>query len=328
MSEPQGQAARVLRPRALRKGDEVAVVSPSGPVRDRGALERGLARLRALGYKPKLFAHALDSVDYPDEDGLAGTDAARLADLQKAFDEERWRAVLCTRGGYGMTRLLNQIDWKGLRADPKPILGYSDITALQAPAWRELRLVSFHGPMVATTKSHAMGPKDDALQARLMSDSTKAPPLHIGSDAPHAIATGDASGPLVGGNLSLVQALIGTRWQIDTKGCLLFLEDVSEEPYSVDRMLTHLRSAGCFEACRGVVLGDFHAPKTELASEDERITRVLRDRLRSLGIPVAHGFPFGHRPRSWTLPFGARARLIATDESQAASLQLLEPACS
>lgn len=314
---------KILKPRALRPGDEVAVVSPASPVRKREALDRGLVRLQKLGFKPKLFPHALDSIDYPDEGGFAGPDEARLADLQKAFDEERWRAVLCTRGGYGMTRLLPKIDWKALGRDPKPILGYSDVTALQAAAWRELGLVSFHGPMVATTQSHAMSKTDDALQTQLLTETTKPAEL-VTAEVAHALRPGHGEGPLVGGNLSLVQALIGTRWQIDAKGCLLFLEDVSEQPYSIDRMLTHMRQAGCFEGCRGVVLGDFHVPKTELASEDERVVRVFHDRLSDLDLPVAHGFPFGHRPRSWTLPFGTRARLEARDSSKPARLTLLE----
>lgn len=312
-----------LFPRALRKGDEVAVVSPSSPVRARGALDAGLERLRRLGFEPKLLPHALDRFDYPDEDGLAGDDAARLADLQEAFDNERWRAVLCTRGGYGLTRLLPRLDWSKLAKDPKPILGYSDVTALQAAAWKEIGLVSFHGPMVATVRSHAMGATEAELQLQLMTDFERVARL-LSASVPHALCTGEATGRLVGGNLSLVQALIGTRWEIETKGALLFLEDVGEAPYRVDRMLTQLRQAGVLEACAGVVLGDFHVPKTELASEDDRIVRVFRDRLADLDKPVAYGFAFGHRPRGLTLPFGVRARLSASDSSKPASLELLE----
>ncbi len=315
---------KVVLPRRLEKGDRIAVVSPASPLREATALERGIARWEQRGFVVEVLEHARQRFDYPDEDGLAGSDEERLADLQRAFDEPRYRAVICTRGGYGCTRLLPHIAWSKLAADPKPILGYSDITALLAAAWREIGLVSFHGPMLATTKSHAMGAQEEELQSELVSNTSAAPRLESASVA-HALSPGVATGRLVGGNLSLVQALIGTRWEIDTRGALLFLEDVGEAPYRVDRMLTQLLQTGMLARCAGVVLGDFHVPRSELASEDPRIVAVFRDRLAELGIPVAYGFAFGHRPRSLTLPFGARARLVADDAAKPARLEILEP---
>lgn len=310
-------------PRALRRGDKLAVVSPASPLpKDRrGDLDRGLERLRALGFEPVLGKSVLAADGY-----LAGNDAARAADLQQAFGDPELRGVFCVRGGYGVTRLLERLDFAPLAKDPKPILGYSDVTALLAAAWREVGLVGCHGPMVATSESMASGKELDAQQHALLTEVKRATPLPLqDGERPHALRTGRAEGRLVGGNLTLVTALLGTPWEIDTSGALLFLEDTGEAPYRVDRMLTQLRATGHLLRCAGVVLGDFHLDDQPMCSLDPEMLRVFRDRLADLACPVAYGFPFGHRPRSWTLPVGARARLDARDESSLARLELLEP---
>ena len=313
-----------LFPKPLRKGDRVAVLSPASRLKNSRALEVGLARLRDLGLEPHVMPHALAGLDYPDEDGFAGSDDDRLADLQAAINDPQLRAILCVRGGYGCTRLLSRIDWKPCQEDPKPLLGYSDVTALLAAAWHEIGLVGFHGPMVATGASHAMEAACENLQRQLLfeAETPELPDVQVA----HTLRKGRASGRLVGGNLTLVCALIGTAWQIDAKERLLFLEDIGEAPYRVDRMLTQLIDSGTLRACAGVVLGDFHLVKTPLCHEAPEILRVFRDRLAGLDCPVAYGFPFGHRPRSWTLPFGAKAELDAADEATPARLKLLEAA--
>lgn len=325
--DPDGNTASVpeiVHPRALRPGDSVALVSPSSPLQDQPALERGLARLRAWGLGPELTASALRRLDYPKGGELAGTDDERAADLQQAISNPRYRAVFCVRGGYGVTRLLPRIDFAPLRADPKPIVGYSDITALLAAAHKAAGLVSLHGPGVATPMSHDAGELLWEQQRALLFDTGKPVALPT-SLPPHALRPGIAEGRLVGGNLTIVCALIGTRWQVDTRHNILFLEDVHEAPYRIDRMLTQLAQCGALGAARGIVFGDFHLDDSPLASEPPELVRVLIDRTRDLDIPVAHGFPFGHRPGSWTLPFGARARLDARDLAVPARLELLEP---
>lgn len=311
-------------PKALRAGDRVVVVSPASPLpaERRGELDAGLAKLRAWGFRPEVAAHALDAQGY-----LAGSDADRARDLQRAFEDPEVRGVFCVRGGYGVTRILDRLDFGPLADDPKVIVGYSDITALLAAAWREVGLVGFHGAMVANPDSMANGPAMDALQRALITDPKEVPALPMpDGDAPHVIRPGVGEGRLVGGNLSLVCALIGTGWEIDTTGAVLFLEDTGEKPYRVDRMLTQLRTAGFLQRCAAVVLGDFHIDDQPLRSLDPDMLRVLRDVLGELRCPVAFGFPFGHRPRAWTLPFGARARLDARDAKALARLTLLEPA--
>lgn len=311
-----------IRPPALRPSDRVAVVAPAGPVRDREAFARGLARWRRYGWRPVVMPHALERHGY-----LAGDDDSRAADLQRAFEDPGLRAIVCARGGYGVMRVLDRIDWEPLRADPKPIVGYSDVTALLAAAHAETGVIGLHGPMVAVSRALSMGPDGELLQRQLLTRTGRPPELPDDPDhVPHVLRPGIAEGRLVGGNLSLVCALIGTRWQIDTRGALLFLEDTGEAPYRLDRMLTQLRLAGLLQPAAGVVLGDFHLKNTPPASVQGEVVAVLQDRLADLDIPVAHGFPFGHRPRSWTLPYGGLARLFAEEPRAPARLELLEPA--
>lgn len=312
-----------LLPKALQKGDKIAVVSPASPLAEgrEQDLENGMSRLRALGYRPVLGKNALRRNGY-----LAGSDAERAADLQTAFEDRSIRGIFCVRGGYGVTRILDRLDFAPLQKDPKPILGYSDITALLAAAWRQTGLVSFHGAMVANPDSMANGDAMDALQQALVTDANDAPALPVEPGVlPHVIRPGRAEGRLVGGNLTLVQSLLATRHEIDTEGRILFLEDTGESPYRVDRMLTQLRSTGHLQRCAGVILGDFHMEKQPLGSLDPEMVRVFRDRLEDLPCPVAYGFPFGHLPRAWTLPFGGMARLDARDEGAVPRLRLVGP---
>ncbi|MCR9243899.1 MAG: LD-carboxypeptidase [bacterium] len=314
-----------LLPRALVAGDEIAVVAPASGVRDIEALERGLERFRNWGLEPVLLPHARAQLDWPEGCPIAASDADRLADLQCAIDDPRYRAIVSVRGGYGTTRLLDGLVLDRLREDPKPILGYSDLTALLAALHGTLGLVGFHGPMLATSSAMDAGDALWPLQRQLLMSPTEPAQLPV-ADAATGVVGGAAEGVLVGGNLSLVQSLIGTPWEIATTGALLFLEDIGEPPYRVDRMLTHLRQTGAFDRAAGVILGDFHVEGTELASEHGPMTAVLEERLGDLAVPVARGVPFGHRPGSWTLPVGVRARLRVPAVGGGVTLQLLEPA--
>ena len=311
-------------PKALKKGDEVAVIAPASGGFLPDALARGCARLREWGFEPTLLPHARERLDWPEGCTMAAPDEARLADLQQALDEPRFRAVLCTRGGYGVGRLLPQLDWTAFAGDPKPIVGYSDLTALHAAARVATGVVTLHGPMVATTDAMDPGAHGWELQRRLLTETRAPVELPAAVDS-QVLSAGAAEGPLVGGNLALVQSLLGTPWQLDMRGALVFLEDIGEAPYRVDRMLTQLLQAGALRDCAGIVLGDFHADDTPLASVHPGMQAVLVERLQGAGVPVACGFPIGHRPGAWTLPFGAMARLHARADGPA-MLALLEPA--
>ena len=318
-----------VRPQALSRGDKVAVLCPAGPIRDKDLLVKGMERLERLGLRPVLGRHALEEHHF-----LAGPDDARLADLQEAIDDRDTRGILCARGGYGTTRILARLDPSGLERDPRPVLGYSDITALHLFLRKSIQLVTLHGPMVVTSKELSMGSSMERLQNELLfgppagapTDST--PPLpRADTPIPHVshAANGTIEAPLVGGNLSLVASLCGTPWQLDGTGAMVFLEDVGEDPYRIDRMLTQLLDAGVLQGAAAVLFGDFHTTGTPATNEDPEVVRVLEERTAGLGIPVVHGLPFGHRPQSWTLPVGSKARLVADDPATVPSLQLSEP---
>ncbi len=286
--------------RHLRRGDLVAVIAPAGPsAPERVALVPPL--FERFGLRTRLYpgCHAR----HPQHDFLAADDATRLADLHAAFADADIAAVFCLRGGWGSARLLDRIDTALLRANPKPLIGFSDITALHALVVREGG-VGFHAPMPGSNLVLEGNEEDaQALFDLLMN------PLPAGHRFTPALAAdarrvpGRASGRLIGGNLSLVAALLGTPWAWPMQDAILFLEDVSEALYRVDRLLTQLRLAGVLDGARGFLLGSF--------TEDADPTAVLREHLASLGKPVLAGWPAGHSIPNRALPLGALVTLDA-----------------
>lgn len=301
----------MIRPPALRPGGRVALVAPAGPLPD-GAVDRAVERVIAWGFEPVVGEHARKRHGY-----LAGVDAERAADFNAALRDDSIDAVWCLRGGYGVMRILDDIDWPALAARPRAVIGFSDNTALHL-AIRRHGLVSFHGPHPATEELTSFSA--DALLRALTSPEPAgrlAFPVDGGRAEP--IAGGVAEGPLVGGNLSLVAATLGTAYAIQAEGAILFLEEVGEAPYRIDRLMSQLRLAGVLGSVAGVALGAFNGlPDGE--DQVPSVADVLRDRLGDLGVPVAYGFPFGHVADNWTLPVGARARL----DADAGALELLE----
>lgn len=287
--------------RHLRPGDLVGVIAPAGPCTpERVALVAPL--FARFGLRARLYPGC--QARHPQHDFLAGDDATRLADLHAAFADADVAAVFALRGGWGSARLLDRIDTALLRAHPKPLIGFSDITALHALLARE-GLVGLHAPMPGSNLVLA-GHEDDA---RALFDLLLQP-LPAGHRFAPALAAeawrvpGQASGRLVGGNLSIVAALLGTPWAWASEGTILFLEDVSEALYRVDRLLTQLRLAGVLAGARGFVLGSF--------TEDADPTAVLREHLWALGKPVLSGWPAGHATPHRALPLGAQVTLDAT----------------
>ncbi|GAA1667382.1 LD-carboxypeptidase [Nonomuraea maheshkhaliensis] len=265
----------------MRQGDTVAIVAPSGPP-NAVLLRRGVRRLEELGLKVVVGAHVLDrqGLDY-----LAGEDAHRAADLQSAWCDPAVTGVFCCRGGYGAARLLDLLDWDAMRAaGPKVLLGSSDITALHNAFAIELGVATLHGPMAAcdVIAGDEEGPEPltwESMRQALF----EAAPLVRGD---RVLAPGRAEGVLRGGNLSLLASMCGTRWQPSFAGGIAFLEDVGEEPYRIDRMLTQLLQAGVFDGVRGIALGSWVGCGDPYP--------VLEDRLASLGVPVVAGLPVGH----------------------------------
>jgi len=289
-----------LRPRALRPGDTVMLVSPSGPTRPE-RVERGVELLTGWGLRVTLAPHVFECSGY-----LAGTDEQRLADVNLALADDNVRGVLCTRGGYGAQRVADGLDLAAVRRDPKVVLGFSDITALQLALWRGARLATVHGPGAAWVDARTGEASAASLRDALMSTDPavlKASP----EDESGPVRLGDAaSGRLLGGNLSLLAASVGTADQPDLRGAILLLEEIDEPPYKVDRMLLHLRRAGVLNGVSGVALGHF----TNCADAwPTSIVDVLGEHLGALGVPVLGGLPVGHGRDQLSVAVGVPATM-------------------
>jgi muramoyltetrapeptide carboxypeptidase len=283
----------VIRPPRLRPGSTVRIIAPSGPV-PRDAFDAGAAVLGAR------YTLKLDDGVFAREGYLAGSDERRLGELMAALDEPDTDAIVMARGGYGLLRLLPFVDLAALARRPRPIVGFSDGTALLAAAARA-GFVSVHGPVVTQ-----IGNVSTADQQGLFELLEAPGPSLLLADL-EEIVPGRARGPLVGGNLEVFSRLLGTPFLPSIEGAILFFEDLGERPYRIDRLVTHLDLAGVFGAAAGVVLGDFSTCREPDATRGDSPTAddVLLERLGRLAIPVVRRGAFGHGTRNRALPYGA-----------------------
>ena len=292
-------------PKFLSKGDKVALIAPSGPMPP-DKLNAALESIRKFGLEPLVYPSCSKRHGY-----LAGTDRERASDLTEAFASRAVEAVICIRGGYGAHRLLEYVDFDAIAASGKPLYGYSDITALHIEMNRR-GVVSWHTPMPG--KEWLTELDDFTLQsvkAALFGPMLKELKNPIGADEMKAITPGKAEGIICGGNLSLVAASLGTFYEIDTKGKIIFLEEVEEAPYRIDRMLLKLRHAGKFNDCSGIVFGAF----TDCEPKDPKMSLTVKDIIIELTgdikKPVVTGFQCGHVLPTACIPLGMRVLLDA-----------------
>jgi muramoyltetrapeptide carboxypeptidase len=289
-----------LRPPALRRGDLVLLVSPSGPTRPE-RVARGIELLTSWGLRVAVGPNAYSRTGF-----LAGSDAERLADLNSALADPEVRGVVCTRGGYGAQRLVDGIDMAAVRADPKVVVGFSDITAVQLALWRGARLATVHGPGAAWLDGRTGPASVESLRVAVMTAQPVVVKREPGEETAVVAVPGRAEGVLLGGNLCLLAASIGTPDLPDLTGAILLLEDIDEAPYKVDRMLTQLRRTGALRGLAGVAVGQF----TRCADNwPVAVVDVLLDRLGDLGVPVLGGLPIGHGAGQLTVPLGVPAVL-------------------
>lgn len=317
------EAAGLIRPARLRPGMTVALVTPASNTPEDEDLLAAMDFVRSLGFEARASASLFERNQY-----LAGTDRQRAEDLNRMFADPTVDAIFCVRGGYGSGRLLRDLDYDTIAANPKILMGYSDITAILNSIHLRTGLVTFHGPIAG---SNFTDYTYDQYRRVLVEPGPQTP---IGE--PPAFETrpgivdrenrltpivgGQAEGRLVGGNLSLLVTLLGTPFEPDFNDAILFLEDVDEPPYSVDRMLTHLWLAGKLEQVAGIAFGKF--TEADYSGNTFSMERVLRDRCAPLGVPVLRGLMIGHVADQTVVPVGVRARL----DADAGTLTLLEAA--
>jgi muramoyltetrapeptide carboxypeptidase len=310
---------RMLKPARLRPGATVALIAPAGPFSE-DKLANARRNFEMLGLRVKEGQNLFARNGY-----LAGTDEQRLDDLHRAFADPAVEAVWCIRGGYGCTRLLPQVDFDLIRNNPKPFIGYSDITALHLAIRKKTGLVTFHGPVAASdfpenTLAHFRAALMEPVEGYRITIPPATEILPGEEYKPFVIRPGTARGRLIGGNLSLLAALAGTPYFPSFRRKIVFIEDVGEQPYRIDRMLTQLLEASDLKQAAGIALGVFFDCQPKPNTPSLSLPDMLRDRLGRLDMPVVYGIPFGHVPHQATFPYGVEAAL----DADAGVLSLLE----
>ncbi len=288
------------------------LVAPAGPV-SRERVRTALRHCRQLGLEPLLGPSAQARNGY-----LAGPDEQRTADLQAAFDDNDIAAVWAIRGGYGTMRLLRSLDFSAMARRPKPVIGFSDNTALHL-ALARAGVVSFHGPHAGFV-DFPDWTRDCFRKVLFVAEPPGRLPIAPDEGPAATLRAGCAEGALTGGNLSLLAALCGTPWAPETRDSIVLIEDVSEPVYRIDRMLAQLTLSGAMDGVRGVVFG--HFTRVTPLRDQRPLGVVLKEWVDDLGVPAVAGMPFGHIGHNWTLPLGVRARL----DADAGTLDIIESA--
>jgi muramoyltetrapeptide carboxypeptidase len=309
----------ILKPTALQPGDKIAFVAPSGALRDTIGLREQQLAWQAEGYQIVMPKHPTRQLSY-----LAGTDDERADELNQALRDPTVKAIMPVRGGYGLTRILDRLDYPALRKHPRIITGFSDTTALHLAVAAKAGVVTFHTPIPMRQVIREKEPDYTTRCFRTMllhndKHSLKNYFIPIPQDQPtvEALTPGTASGRLMGGNLTLICSTLATPYALQPEGKLLFLEDVHEAPYRIDRHLSQLRLSGVLDKVNGVILGSFTSDDPK---ETDEMNRVLRSYFSNYRVPVIWKFPVGHVPYNTTIPMNVMAELNAT----AGTVKLLE----
>ncbi|MEW2921197.1 LD-carboxypeptidase [Muricauda sp. ANG21] len=322
-SSPLSQVESRIKPPKLKKGATIGLVAPGYSI-DQEKLYLVVETLQKMGFKTHHTDRILDNRGY-----FSNTDEERAKDVMEMFTNPQVNAILCVRGGYGCTRLLPLLDYELIQQNPKPLIGFSDVTALINTIYQKTGLVGFHGPVGITIDNEYSqayfkrilmeGPEILPMKNVILTD----PEDYMDSEYHrYTITYGEGQGKLVGGNLSLVTAMMGTPYEIDFTDKLVFLEEVEEPPYRIDRMLTQFSESATLPNAKGIILGVFKGCDRLKMSDNFTLKEVITDRLAPLGIPAMYGMSFGHVPNNLTLPIGINAHFNATKKQ----LRLLEAA--
>lgn len=315
----------MIKPKKLNQGDTIGIVSMATPPYRPSTLIDARKNMEKMGFKIIISEYATETKRY-----LAGDDRLRLDEFHSFVKNPEIKAIISTRGGYGSCRLLQSMDFDLIRSNPKIIIGYSDITSILTAVSKISGLVTFHGPMFTSDFNN---PTDYSLEKfkKLLIDNDV--PIEIKSfpdeDKALVFSEGESEGELIGGCLTLLSYTLGTPYEIDTKGKILFIEEIGEPPHKLDGKLTHLLNAGKLHDCAGIVLGelidcDTSEYKPGYPMGNFHWEDIIQDRLGNLGIPIMANLSFGHGEYKSTLPIGTRARLDTLNKK----LTLIEPAVS
>lgn len=299
-------ALSILKPPRLRSGDVIGLISPASPPSSAEKIQKSVAYFERLGYRVVVGKHASDQWGY-----LAGSDKDRADDFNSMVMDKSVNAIIAVRGGYGTPRILPLLDYPAVKRNPKIIVGYSDLTALQLALFRKCGIVTFSGPMAGVEFWNDPDPYTEEHFWRIVTSSAKIGPLPNPQQDPiKVLRSGKSTGHLLGGNLSLLISLLATPYAPLFDKSILFLEEVEEAPHRVDRMLTQLRNAGIFKVITGLLLGRFtNCVPTDPTKPFLSIDEVLADVVKHLGIPVIGNLQYGHVARKLTLPLGVKATI-------------------
>lgn len=313
----------LIRPKQLKPGSTIGLITPALGVDDPSALKRVEHTIKYLGWRAKLGSNVGKQLPFYD------TINKRLDDLHAMFRDPEVDAVFTIAGGYGSSQLLDGIDYDLIRKNPKVFLGYSDITSLHLAINKMCKMVTFHGPVAMSvftsyTVQHLRKALSNVEPIGLVTNPPPGGNASLPNHKLRVIRPGIATGRLVGGNLELVSSLIGTRYEIDTRGAILFLEEVDERTFEIDRMLTQLRRAGKLDQAAGIVIGEFVDCDPLDQSWFRSLDEVLDNNLGGLKIPVLYGLTIGHTNDQLTLPLG----VMATLNADAGTLEITESGVS
>jgi len=282
---------KLFKPQRLKHGDTIGIVAPASHF-DLEKFNRGIAVLESMGFNTLVPEKLFNKKEY-----FAGSDLERAEMVNRYFVDTTIKAIMCARGGYGSIRILSLLDYKAIQKNPKIFVGFSDVSALMSTLYLRCRLVTFHGPTITT-----LGNSDGRTKDSLLSMMTSGDKPKIVIKSGIAIHPGSASGPVLGGNLNTLCHLLGTKFQPDFKGCILFLEDRGEAAYRIDRMLSQMKLAGCFNSLAGLILGNF----IDCGDTDE-IIRIAGDIFKGDEIPIIARLEVGHGKRNLAIPIGLNA---------------------
>jgi len=312
-----------IKPKKLKTGGTIGLVAPGYSI-DPEKFYIAVETLGKMGFKTHHTHRILEHDGY-----FSNTDEERAIDLMEMFINPEVDAILCVRGGYGCTRILDMLDYDLIKQNPKPLVGFSDVTALLNTIYKEAGLIGFHGPVGITldneySQTYFKRILMEAPETMPMKNAILEDPEDYTDSEYHryTITPGTGEGELVGGNLSLVTALMGTPYEIDLTDKLVFLEEVEEAPYRIDRMLTQFIASATLPKAKGIIFGIFKGCDRLKTSDNFTLMEVIRDRIAPLGIPAMYGMSFGHVPHNLTLPVGVNAYFNATKKQ----LRLVEPA--